>query len=156
MPRLQVFTACEKVIVDAKGIPSLINLFQRMDVQLQDVPLPKDTIVPGRWAIFCSWQLSPEELGKDFIQHTRVNKPDGTVFSEFNQPFKLESELDLQCRTYVDIHGMPIGQHGRIEIVTWIEGNEKDLYECSFYMQHLPKEEVGETSSTALTSSATD
>jgi hypothetical protein len=153
MPQLTIFTVCEKVIVDAKGIPSLINLFQRMDLQLQDTPLPEDAIAPGRWAIFSVWQLTAGEVGKDFIQHTRINKPDGTIFSEFSQPFRVESEIDMQAKTFVEIMGIPVGKQGRIQILTWLAGAEDDIHECHFYVQHLPKVEAAANAPLAAISS---
>ncbi len=138
MPELNVLCACDRVIIDGKGIPSLINLFQRLDLQLQDTPLPENAVAPARWFIYSQWQLAPDEVGKDFVQHTKVLKPDGTDFHEATQPFRVDSDIDLQVRTYVEFNGMPVGQEGRIRVLTWL-GDEPNRHEFSLYIKHVPR-----------------
>jgi hypothetical protein len=139
MPHLNAFAICERIIIDAKGIPSLINLFQRIDIQLQEEPLPKDAVAPGRWAVFSMWQLAPEEVGKEFVQFTKVSRPDQSIFVETMQSFKIESDIDLTVRTFLDLNGIPIGSEGRIWARTWLRGDEQNIHEISFYLRHLPK-----------------
>lgn len=139
MPNLNVLTVCERIIIDAKGIPSLISLFQRMEMLVPEItsPFPTDAVAPGKWVVFCVWQLSPDEAGKDFVQRSKVTRPDGVVFAEFTQPFRVEAGPDMQAKTYVEIVGIPVGLEGPVKITTWLEGMEEVVHECHFIVQFL-------------------
>jgi len=65
MPKLIMFTACEKVIIDRRELPSLINIFQRMQIQLLDAPMPENAVSPVRWDVFSLWQHTKDEVGEN-------------------------------------------------------------------------------------------
>jgi hypothetical protein len=139
MPRLNVFCTCERIIVDAKGIPSLISLFQRMDLQLPETtPIPEDLVAPAKWVIFCMWQLSPNEVGEEFVQHTKIIRPNGELVHEAQQPFRIQSDSDLHIRTYIEMNGMHVGQEGHYRITVWLAGHEGDVHESTFFIKHIP------------------
>jgi hypothetical protein len=152
MPVLNVLCTCERVIIDAKGIPSLISLFQRMDLQLTDTPFPEDAVAPARWVVFSMWQLSPEEVGREFIQHTKIIRPNGVVMHEATQPFRVQSDSDLHIRTYMELNGMFIGQEGFYRIQVWLEAEE--VHEISFFIKHIPVAQPSEVAQLNLAAAA--
>src|SRR5271163_573677 len=84
MPRLLTLLPCEKVIVDRDGIPSLIALFENLNIaptQGQDiVEVPKETTTYQHWAVFSEWEISESELDlKQADQILEIQFPDGTT-----------------------------------------------------------------------------
>lgn len=138
MPVLNVLCTCERAIIDAKGIPSLISLFQRMDIQLSETPFPEDAVAPARWVVFCMWQLNPDEVGKEFAQHTKIIRPNGAVLHEASQPFRAQSDTDLHIRTYIEMNGLFIGHEGYYIMQVWLAGKENDVHESKFFLRHVP------------------
>jgi hypothetical protein len=137
MPFLNVLCTCERIIIDASGTPSLISLFQRMDLQLAEVSFPEDMVAPAKWVIFCMWQLTADEVGREFVQHTKIIRPNGVVVQEAIQPFQSPSDVDLQIRTFIEMSGMHVGQEGHFRIQVWLAGHEDNLYETKFFIKHV-------------------
>jgi hypothetical protein len=138
MPRLNVFCTCERIIIDTKGIPSLISLFQRMNIQQLATPFAEDAVVPARWVIFCLWQFTSDEVGQEFVQKLKVIRPNGAVVYEGEQPFQIQADSDLHIRTYGEMNGLHIGQEGNFRIQVWLAGHEDDVHECTFFIKHIP------------------
>jgi hypothetical protein len=138
MPVLNALCTCERIIIDTKGIPSLISLFQRMDLQLTETTVPEDLVVPARWVVFCLWQLAPEEVGTEFVQHTKIVRPNGVLFHETQQAFRLQGDSDLHVRTFIELNGMHVGHEGNHRIQVWLDGREDDVREITFFIRHLP------------------
>ena len=88
MPKLKAVLACEKVIFDQEGPVSLINIFQRMNIQLTGVPLPEKAISPIMWNIFVLWESDPLPVGQEFNQVISVKAPDGEIFLLWENAFK--------------------------------------------------------------------
>jgi hypothetical protein len=122
MPKLYVFAACEKVILDQAGVPSLISLFTKLKMllpgQLGDVP--GNAVAPKEWAVFTSWDRLPTDEGKEFNQCLQVLYPDGKVFFE-NRELKFAMKPGERQHNAVGILGFPIGQKGDYTIRMWLE-----------------------------------
>ncbi len=144
MPKLTVFAACERVIVDRVGLPSLINIFQRMNVKLVD-PVPEDAIIPNQWAVFVLWQHSDSELNVEFTQHLEIVAPDGKIFLTGKTTFKITEVDDRQSKNHIIVNGLPVWAEGFISLNVWLEGAEDTKHSYLFFVKHLPHD--NETSS---------
>lgn len=141
MPKLLVLAACERVLVDRAGsLPSLINIFQRMNIQVQDAPLPENAVSPARWAIFALWQHTPEEKDIEFTQRTQVLSPAGQQFAELITKFKITQNDDLQSRNHIEMLGLPISQEGFIKVRVWLEGYADAAAEYQFLIKYMRNE----------------
>jgi hypothetical protein len=152
MPKLVILAACERVIVDRiASLPSLINIFQRMNIQLQDAPLPENAISPSRWAIFALWQHTLEERGVVFTQRTEVISPTDQKFAEASTQFSVTEADDLQSKNHLELFGLPINDEGYIKVRVWLEGYADSTGEYRFLVKYLPKEGKHEESADART-----
>ena len=118
--RLQLFTACEKVLLNETRLPSLIVLLQELQahvVPMQD--LPKDAVVPKEWALIGMWLPTPDDVGKEFVQRFDITWPDGSHFMDYRLPFKVNNTSP--ATNYVNIVGIPIGQVGAVTLRSWVE-----------------------------------
>jgi hypothetical protein len=141
MPKLSVLAACERVIVDRVGsLPSLINIFQRMNIQLQDAPLPENAIAPTRWVVFTLWQHTPEERDVEYTQRTEVIAPSGDKFADARIVFKITEADDLQSKNHLEIFGIPINVEGFLKVRVWLEGIADTTAEYQYFVKHVPKE----------------
>jgi hypothetical protein len=145
MPVFKFVTVCEKVIIDQAGPVSLIALFQKMRIQLQDAPLPEKAISQTRWHVFCLWENDPKEIGQTFTQILKVFNVDGSVFSEYEMPFVNNTVGDTQTKFNILFNALPIWQEGNIVIRVWLKGTEKEVGECQFAVEYMPKQSVDKT-----------
>ncbi len=140
MPKLKILTVCEKVIIDQQTIPSLIGIFQRVNVSLQDAPLPDNALSPMRWSIFTLWEHVPEEKDIEYIQRTEVFTPKGVKYTEATAKFMITKPGDLQSKNQIDIFGLPISIEGYMRITVRLEGIEGSESDYQFAITHIPKE----------------
>jgi hypothetical protein len=145
MAKLTILAACEKVIVDRQGLPSLISIFQRINVPMQKEPFPENALVPFPWVIFALWQHTDDELNKDFIQHTEVITPDGKMFAKMQTKFKITEADDRQSKNHIVVNGIPVWAEGFITVNVWLEGFEDDKVDYKFFVTYLkqPSEDTG-------------
>jgi hypothetical protein len=141
MPRLVLFTACEKTIFDMNGPVSLISIFQRMNIPLQSAPLPEKAVVPTLWSIFSLWETEPKERGQEFKQTVRVYAPDGVLFMEQEGMWKNDSSEDSQIKIGLQVAGLPIWTEGFIQVRVWLDNEETEAGSYRFRIHYLPKEE---------------
>jgi hypothetical protein len=149
MPQLSVLVACEKVIVDRVGVPSLISIFQRMNVQLQmpEQP-PHNATIPITWAVFVLWQHSEDELDKEFIQRVEVDAPDGKNFISAETKFKITDVDDRQSKNHIIINGLPVWAEGFVTVKVWLEGVEGSSHTYLFFLKFVPsngEKSIGES-----------
>lgn len=137
MPKLTILAACEKVIVDRQGLPSLINIFQRLNVPLQAEPFPENALIPFPWAIFALWQHADDELNKDFVQHTEIVTSDGKTFATVQTKFRITELDDRQSKNHVVLSGMPVWAEGFITVNVWLEGLEREKGSYKFFVVYL-------------------
>jgi hypothetical protein len=128
MPNLATLTVCERVIVDAKGIPSLINIFQKMHIMISETPGAQDAAIGIRWSVFTIWQTTSDEIGKEFTQHTEITAPDGKQFSYSQAKFRRSPIQDPNLNINVEVLSMPIWAEGLVNVAVWIDGGEKHHY----------------------------
>jgi hypothetical protein len=141
MPKLVILAACERVIIDrVASLPSLINVFQRMNIRLQDAPLPDNAMSPMRWSIFTLWQHTPEERGIQYTQKLEIFSPIGTKFGDGTATFAVTEADDLQSKNNFDLFGLPINSEGFVKIRVWLEGIADTTGEYQFAIKYLPKE----------------
>jgi hypothetical protein len=140
MPKLTILAACERVIIDREAsLPSLISIFQRMNVQVQDAPLPENALSPTRWAVFALWQHTPEERDVEYTQRTEVFAPSGERFLEATMAFKITEADDLQSKNHISIFGIPINVEGFMKVRVWLEGIADTTGEYQFFVKHMTK-----------------
>jgi hypothetical protein len=147
MPKLLVFAVCEKVIIDHRQVPSLISIFQRMEILLQDAPLPENALSPTSWNVFCLWQHAPDEIGVEFSQRVEVFVPNGQMFVYSEAKFKVTEERDLQSKNTFQFFGIPINDEGFIRVTSTLNGDPDTLAEYQFFVQHQPKEKNDQATS---------
>ena len=140
MPKLMILTACERVIVDrATSLPSLINIFQRMNIQLQDAPLVENAVAATKWSVFSLWAHTPEERDVEYTQRLEIISPSGAKYAELSTKFKITDADDLQSKNHLDVLGLPISTEGFIKIRVWLEGVADTTGEYQFLVKHNPK-----------------
>ena len=92
MPRLLIFAACEKVIIDTEGLVSLIDVIEKVEAKIpREVQLPPGTQVPLRWETISVWSLDETEAGL-YEQMTEMVTYDGAV-PMHTEPKTLESHI---------------------------------------------------------------
>jgi hypothetical protein len=118
---------CEKAIVDKEGAHSLINVMLIANVERQqvqegqppeDISIPHDAVAPMHWWVYTLWLPSSEDVGKAFEQMYQVFWPNNEKLAESALLFTQENEA-MQQTTFT-IGGFPIGQQGKIRVVTWL------------------------------------
>ena len=137
MPTLKIVAACEKTIFDQDGPVSLISLFQRMNIQLQDAPLPERAISPTLWTIFTLWETDPKEFGQEFTQVVKIFAPDGTLFAENVGTFKNSDVEDSQIKIKIQLGALPIWSEGTVIIRVWLKDNETELGSYRFTIRYV-------------------
>jgi hypothetical protein len=154
MPTLAILAACERVIIDRVGLPSLINIFQRMNVHPVPERIPENAVSPISWAIFVLWQHTEDELNKEFIQNVQVVTPDGRIFTSTQTSFKITEADDLQSKNHIVVLGLPVWSEGFMSVNVWLEGLETDKHSYLVAIKYLPKDQAQPQHSDALSPTA--
>ena len=154
MPTLTVLAACERVIIDRGGLPSLINVFQRMNVQVVQ-PLQADSVIPNLWAVFVIWEIPESELNIEYTQHLEVIAPDGKAFLAGSTKFKMTDIEDHQSKNSVNIAGVPVWAEGLVAVNVWLEGFERDRHSYHFRVKYLAADDVASVVNPPLPNSQT-
>ena len=117
--------ACEKVILAADNVASLISLFNKIVVVVPDeAEIPKNAIAPKEWAVFSIWDTEPGDELKDYTFCTQMFYPDQTHAGEVHR-VKMNIECNKRSQVNLQIKGFPIGQTGQYTVRTWIEENQR-------------------------------
>jgi len=143
MPKVLIFAVCEKALIDVRQLPSLISIFQRMQIMLQDAPMPEGATSPVRWDVFTLWQHTEEEVGTEFRQRVVAYKPNGQPFIESFANFTIQSKDDLQSKNVFEMFGIPIEEEGMIRVVTFLGDSEEPIAEYSFAIKYVRRESNG-------------
>jgi hypothetical protein len=138
MPKLVILTACERVLIErVSSLPSLINIFQRMDVQvIPDTPIAPNAVAAIRWAVFALWMHTPEERGIEYTQRTEIVGASGNKFIDVVNKFSITDADDLQSKNHIDVLGLPIDTEGFVKIRIWLEGVADTSAEYQFAVRH--------------------
>jgi hypothetical protein len=91
MPRLLLFGACQKVIVDRdESLISMIAILSGFKVQVpKDEEIPPDALIAVPWGIVTIWLRKPEDEGKNYEQRIEVILPSGQVHGGIVQSFSM-------------------------------------------------------------------
>jgi hypothetical protein len=129
--------ACEKVIIDKDGAHSIINVMLNAEISLQliaepgkaipPVTVPPNALTGTMWWIYSIWEPSQDDVGKPIEQVYKVYWPSGEHLLEGRLPYALKD--DSMNQTTFSIAGFPIGQQGKVKIVTWLESEGKRFTE---------------------------
>ncbi len=112
MPRLVLFAACEKALIDQQtNVISLMSLLQVINVQIPPgTVVPSNAAIPMQWATVSIFQPTPDDKDKTYEHRTTlVNNTGVTQLESPISPFELKSEFH---RVIGQINGMPIGSAG--------------------------------------------
>jgi hypothetical protein len=115
MPKLLIFAACEKAIIDQQTkVVSLLSLLENVNVQFKPgaPPPPSNAAIPMMWAVVSIFKALPGDVGKTFEQRTTMEDGSATVL--FQGPvaeFRLNQE-GASHRIISQVNGMHIGTAG--------------------------------------------
>ncbi len=128
MLRPYLCVACEKVILAADGMASLIGLFSKIIITAPgETEIPKNAVAPREWAVFSAWDTDPGDELKEYTFCTQMIYPDQSQFGEIAKT-KMKIELNKRSQVYVQIIGFPIGQVGQYTVRTWVEENQQRVF----------------------------
>jgi hypothetical protein len=137
---------CEKIIVDKEGASSLITVISNLKTKLQKVEaghpaeqleIMSNAVMPMTWWIYTQWDPNQDDIGKQFEQMYQVFWPNGDKLLETSLQFTQEDERKKESSFY--IVGLPVGQEGKVRILTWLhfEGRRvTDMSETYFRILH--------------------
>jgi hypothetical protein len=112
MPRLVLFAACEKAIIDQNtNVLSLMSLLQDINVQLPPgITPPPNTAIPMSWTIVSVWQQAPADQGKTFEQRcTLVTQSGATLMETPVAGFETKTEFHRVINQVMGLHINPVG-----------------------------------------------
>jgi len=138
MPKLTILAVCEKFIIDRTELPSLINIFQNLDLQLTGEPMPENAVTPLKWSVFTLWQHTPEERDKEYVQHLEIIAPKGEKFIEGTTRFMVTGPRDLQSKIGSEFQVLPISDEGFITVRVWLADSPEAISEYRFTITHVP------------------
>ncbi len=78
MPKLLLFSPCEKIIIADDHTVSLITIFEKIQIQLpmsEDEKLPENALIPLKWFVYSLWLKEPGDEGKTFEQFVDISFP---------------------------------------------------------------------------------
>lgn len=140
MPKLIMFTPCEKIIIDDNNTASLIAIMHGVTASSPaDKEIPKNAVAPKEWAIYTSWMREQGDETKSFEQKLQILWPDGTEFHVHSLPFKIPESIH---QNRVGVIGFPIGQRGPLKVKMWVEsGGTKisETYHRTIEVKHESK-----------------
>jgi hypothetical protein len=111
MPKLLLFAACEKAMVDQNNVASLMSLLEEINVQVPPgVVPPANAMAPMAWTIFSLWERTPADQGKIFEQRSALMTAAGAIRVE-TPVAVIELKTDRH-RVIGTIMGMPVANPG--------------------------------------------
>lgn len=129
MPRLLLFAACDRVLIEDKGTASLITITDELTVTLKEgTKIPRDAVGPKEWAILTNWKKSPDDGDKEFVEVLQVLWPDKTEFKRIDFPFRFQPDKRGQ-QNRREVVGFPLGQEGDVTLNLWLEVDSKRVGE---------------------------
>jgi hypothetical protein len=134
MPTLKLGTLCEKVVIDAHGVPSLISLFSQFNVNIPaGTTFAENALAAKEWAMFSLWECSPEEADREFTQVFEITTPAGELFSP-PQIIKFRPQHgSLRQNVIANATAVPIGHAGRVTVTSRLELDGQPITESMIY-----------------------
>lgn len=115
MPRLVIFAACEKVIIDERSNAlSLISLLEGIEVDVTG-EMPIDARIPFRFEVVSEWAREAGETSKQLEQKIEIVRADKTVSMSMTLPVTF-NEGTLRFRSVTSIDGVPVGVPGELSV----------------------------------------
>jgi hypothetical protein len=120
MPKLAVFAACNKILIDKDSeSPSLIGVFSAIKAARQGgTAIPENAVSPQEWAIFTMWRSEEGEVGTIFTQQVRIIAPNGVEYGKATDDFGFTGPSHT---LRIGVAGMPVGKEGELLISLWLE-----------------------------------
>jgi hypothetical protein len=126
LPKLLIFAACEKAIIDQDHNVSLIGLIQDLKVEIPeqvDIEISKAEGLPVaamRWAAFSMWLKTDVDSGKEYEQRVALIDPTGKPTGiEARTAFGFAEGKTTMRNTSV-VLGFPVHASGRFMLRLWI------------------------------------
>src|SRR5262245_42618515 len=111
VPKLLLFVACEKAIVDQQNNISLISVLDEAKVAIPantTVPEGKRPLVPMRWDAVTLWQKTDERA---YEQRIALFDPSGNA-AGLDSTIEVEFEGKNKRRNIAAVYGFPIHEMG--------------------------------------------
>jgi len=126
MPRLVLFAACERAIVDQQNSLTIVGFLQELKVQVPESGQkpPPDANAPMKWEVVTQWAVLPTDIGRHFEQRFALFNPAGQQTA-----VSATGALDLSGaynRNIATIFGFPIGSPGRYTLKLWLSENDQE------------------------------
>ena len=129
MPKLLIFAACEKVILDQKNVISLMSLLQEVTAELPAGVsiVPQTASAPWQWTIVSIWEKFRSDQGKTFEQRSAFVTNTGVKLLETpTATFEFKGDYH---RIISQIAVMPIGISGKHLIKAFLRENGSTQWE---------------------------
>jgi hypothetical protein len=127
--KCHAFCACNKIIIDKDGAHSIIEVMLNAEVKMTiatslegpqiQAKIPPNALAPSMWWLYTQWEPSAEDVGQELEQVFQVYWPNGEKFTENRLRFKQQDDRMNQTSFYYG--GFPVGQQGKLRLVTWID-----------------------------------
>jgi hypothetical protein len=140
--------ACDKLIIDKNGAHSLVSIMSNADISIVvqspavSEQIPTNAVTPREWWIFSMWEPSSEDVGEQFEQVYQIYWPNNEKLSENRIGFKPDERVQYNSQP---ILGFPVGQSGKIRIVTWVDHHGQRVTEVFDYyitIKHITQAEA--------------
>src|SRR5437867_283000 len=107
MPRLLLFAACEKFIIDQQNNASMISLLQELAIPVQDNTVPPSGAAAAmKWDAVAIWLKGEDDFGKTYEQRIALFEPSGEPTGvSVSSTFAIEPATHRNVTT---IYGFPI------------------------------------------------
>lgn len=124
MPELLSLIACDRVIIDASGVPTIVSVIEKIEAEVPEgAEVPENAVSPKEWFVYTTWKRSVGETPGSVYKHvTEVvspnpNLPRPRITSDFN----FAGELHKIVHT---VFGLPLGKEGTLSVNAWLEKPE--------------------------------
>lgn len=127
MPKLVLFTACEKPLIGADNSLSLINILHSVKVFPAQEPLPPDAVANSNWFIVALWKKEPDDNGGRFQQRVTITDPTSTVRLQMLTEFEFPKGYHRNISRVQGFPASPVGDYTlqisvrNMKQETWIE-----------------------------------
>jgi hypothetical protein len=126
LPRLLLFAACEKVLIDQDNNASLISLIQDLKVEIPEtVDLPTSSagglpVVAMRWTALAMWLRTETDTDKEYEQRIDLIDPTGRTTGRASRTTFSFPEGKTTARNISVVLGFPVHASGRFLLRLWM------------------------------------
>jgi hypothetical protein len=117
--------------MDKEDRASLISLFNNISAHILPTAegIPANAVAPKEWWAFASWEIEPEDIGKEYRQVIQVLYPNGDPFGPpAGVNFSPQSGRAYQ-QVMINAMGFPVGQEGPYTLKMWLEHGSSIIFE---------------------------